>query len=233
LRLTPDGLYVAATLAILVVWPYPEEARRFLWVLLPVLFGQSLLAVRAALQGNIRSALLAKLAFAAAILIMVLPVLAFFVQRYHAAAESGRPEAAHNTLWYVPNPADAERWVGMQAAMIATLQQGAGLVPASDCILASRPDIVNYFAHRMSTYPPPPSTPDVRFEQELRSIGCHYLFSIIATDPNRRLAPLYPLNRIPGGFTARLACAAPDDHYTDPNPVCLLTELSDASPGRP
>lgn len=230
----PDGLYLLASLAVLVVWPYPEEARRFLWVLLPVLLGQALLVLKTLLQPDeTRSggATLVKVTLAAGILGMALPAQSFLLQRSRAAAASPIPEAAHNALWYVPSVADAERWVGMQVVMIATLEQAGSVVPPSDCILATRPDIVNYFARRISTYPPSPSIPDAQFPGQLRSIGCHYLFSIVATDPNRRLAPLYPLGRIPGEFDTVLACAAPDDRYDSPEPVCLLTELKPANGG--
>lgn len=227
-RRTPDGLYVACTLAILVVWPYPDEARRFLWVLLPVLLGQLLLATRALSQAWRLGAMGASLSRgvpAALALTMVLPAQAFLWQRHHLAAASPLSEAAHNVLWYVPNSADAERWVGMQAGMIATLVQAQAVVPSADCIIATRPDIVNYFAHRISAYPPAPATPDALFARQLRASGCHFVFSIVATDPGRRLSPLYPLPRIPDQFDARLACATPDDRYKEPQPVCLLVEL--------
>ena len=37
LRLRPEAVYLLAYLLIVLFWPYPEEAQRFLWVILPLL----------------------------------------------------------------------------------------------------------------------------------------------------------------------------------------------------
>src|SRR5262249_32659705 len=108
-----------------------------------------------------------------------------------------------------------------------TLSHIAEVVPTSDCVVTTRPDILSYFGHRSSTYPPAPWTADADFEAKLRSSGCRYVFSIIATDPNRRLSPLYPLARIPGRFDPVMTCAMPDDSFSGPDPVCALVRLKD------
>jgi hypothetical protein len=224
---TADGLYVLASLVVLALWPYPDEARRFIWVLLPILLGQLLLTVRSLVVIDLRWQTLPPAVVMIVIALLIAPGLMLMVHRYSAARDSATPEAAHQVLWYASDTAQAEYAVDVQLSMIGTLSHLQDVVPASDCVIATRADIVNYFAHRRTAYPPAPQTPEADFAGQLRGTGCHYVFSIIATDPGGHLSPLYPLTRIPGQFDPVMTCAPVDVMSADPDPPCVLVKLKD------
>jgi hypothetical protein len=220
-----DSLYAVANLLVLVVWPYPDEAARFLWVLLPILLAQPLLVAAGCWRDTPRRVVVATSVWALALLVLALPALVRAADRFVAATHSAVPEASRYILWYRADSANAAHYVGMQLAIINTLRALPSVVPANDCVIATRPDIVTYFGRRQSTYPPPPWEPDDTFLPRLRMTGCHYLFAIIATDPGHHLSPLYPLLRIAGHYEPVMVCPGPDGGAPTGDPVCALVRL--------
>ena len=195
-KLRPDGIYVAAYLAILLVWPYPEEAQRFLWVLVPLLLAQPILSI-AEFRRELADARVPRLITATSagtILLMVLPALALAADRYRSAAYADLPGARGLVPWYDADPVAAEQVVSTEVILINAMQSIPQQVPASDCVLATRPDLVNYFGRRRSVFPPLGSMPDSEYPAAQRQSGCRYVFGMSSTD-KRYPDPLYPLRR--------------------------------------
>jgi hypothetical protein len=178
---------------VLLVWPSPWEAKRFLWVVLPVLLAQPLLLAAALRRPRLRegtAALLAALALA-----MALPAVAFAGERYREAAYTDLPpEARDMSLWYRPDPASAREAVESQLAMIGAMRLLAQAVPAGDCVIAIRPEWINYFGHRRSMPPPLNSVPDPGFTTMILQSGCHYAFGLGSNDVI--FPALHPLQRL-------------------------------------
>jgi hypothetical protein len=179
------------------VWPYPEEAQRFLWVLVPLLLAQPILSIaefrREAADARIPS--LITVASAGTILLMVLPALALAADRYRSAAYTDLPGARGFVSWYYADPIASERAVTVAVMTINAMQSIPQQVPASDCVIATRPDLINYFGRRRSVFPPPGSLPDSELLQALRESGCRHVFGMSGTD-KRYPDPLYPLRRV-------------------------------------
>jgi hypothetical protein len=213
-QLRLEALHVLANLGILLIWPFPEEAARLLWVILPLLLAQPLLWVLAAAPGHARDVRTRLFASAGAVvmLILLLPALAFGVSRWRAAAASPIPAARAYVDWYQLNPDFAVFDVGFEISVIDLLQRAQELVPARDCVMAARPDLVNYYARRWSYLLPESRIPDQRFEQQLRSPGCHYVFVYNASD--RR----YPDSMYPAARMAGFADVILEGHLPDARP---------------
>ena len=78
--------------------------------------------------------------------------------------EAGAPKASLNAL------SVAKRSLAFfESAFISAMQLIPSEVPEADCVLATRPDLVNYYAHRRSKPPPLNSVPDPQFAAMARS----------------------------------------------------------------
>jgi hypothetical protein len=228
LRLRPDAVYMLAYLLIVLFWPYPEEAQRFLWVILPLLLAQPLLLLgqwRGKTLGE-RQPRLAACALAGALLLLAIPSLAMASDRYRNAAYSGLPAARNLISWYggSADPGDDLHRAFSQVVIMDALRRIDEEIPADACVVAIRPDLVNYFGRRRSTFPPPDSIPDPYFRKMLRATGCHFVFMSSAAD-NRFPVPLYPLQRL--GDKIRVLDYV-DQHDPPParlNVACMLAEI--------
>lgn len=172
-RLQPDGLYVVVHLAILLVWPFPEEAARFLWVLLPLLLAQPLLLLSEWRAAN-RPAVAALLCAPA--LLLALPAIALAGERYRLAAYEDIPEVRGYVNWYQRDEGAARQSAEIYAVIVSSIQAIAEQVPANDCVIGVRPDLINFYGHRLAGDPPLNSVPDPEFGEMLRRSGCGYIF---------------------------------------------------------
>lgn len=191
--LAPDAVYILVYLALLLVWPSPADAQRFLWPLLPVLLAQPLLLAAARSRPAARQG--AAVVLAAAMLSMALPDIALAAGRYRDAAYSGLAQDPRGlVVWYWPDPRQARESVESQLAIVEVLERIPRLVPEADCVIATRPELVNYYGHRRSLMPPLNSTPDAAFAASVAESGCHYALGVASGDD--RYPPLHPLQRL-------------------------------------
>jgi hypothetical protein len=226
IRLEPDAAYLLAYLAIVLIWPYPEEAQRFLWVILPVLLIQPLLLLAAPRKQTsaLYSTMAATAAFAALALLASLPVLVQLAGRYWSAPYSEIPNAREMVSWYGKDPAHSREAVIYENAFISAMQLVPAEVPETDCVLAARPDLVNYYAHRRSTLPPLNSVPDPQFAAMARSSGCNYVYGMAFKD-NQFSAPLHPLPRLAGEVRVIYVNAVYDEASGNNNILAALARF--------
>lgn len=222
-RLKPDGVYVAAYAAILLLWPYPGEIPRLLWVVLPVLLVQPILVAaewRHESPARAPTRLLTA-ACAAALLCMALPAISDAADRYRAAADSALPGARGFESWYTTAPSQSSLHVGSESALIEALRQVSDGVPTQDCVVSVRPDWINYYARRRSDLPPRDTLADPQFGARLHASGCRYLFASIFADRNFPV-PMHPLQRIGDRFEVLQYMAVPGVASTQPLSVLAI-----------
>jgi hypothetical protein len=191
-RLEPDAVYALGNLGVLGLWPYPEEAWRFLWVLLPIFFVQILLLGRSLRRPKVLAPLVA-----AAVLAMALPQVAEAAQRRLAARASDIPGAGTFIDWYGQDADLSANTVGAQVSIIGAIQSLEQALPADDCVISVRPDLIGYFGRVRSVSAPRNTVPEPYFTELLHRSGCHYVFvlnSATAFDP-----ALHPMQRLGGG----------------------------------
>jgi hypothetical protein len=196
--LKPDAIYLALYLFAVLVWPFdPNDAQRFLWPVLPLLMAQPVLVLsqwRNDSNSNRRlQAALAGLALAT--LCFTLPEIAVASERYGEAGASGIPGARGLRTWYQSSPTKAARRTAGEALVIGMLRRMGSEVPPGDCVVSIRPDLVNYFAGRLSAWPPTDAVPDPEFTRELHAAHCRYLFVTTASYSGYPV-PLHPLQRL-------------------------------------
>lgn len=195
IRLEPDAVYLAACSVVVLLWPYPEEAQRFLWVMLPPALLQPLLLLATLRRGRVAEQLAATVVLAAMLLLLLLPTLKLGADRYWSAPYSEVPGARAMISWYGEDEAHSRDAVAAENAFIDAMRLLKDQVPENDCILTTRPDLVNYYARRRSTFPPLNSTPDSEFAAMARRSGCHYVFGMAFKD-NIFPETMHPLGRL-------------------------------------
>jgi hypothetical protein len=224
--LRTEALYLVAYLCLLVVWPFPEDAKRLLWPALPLLLAQPLLVVRewprfrAKFDSELQPVVLA----AAAMLTMATPAVAFAAECYRDASFTHLPGAREYVGWYRLDRDSAADEVLTQSTEIAAIGRIQDEIPEQACVLATRPDFINYFANRRAETPPPDSVPDPEFANLLRSSRCRFVFMSNVSDklfPH----PLHPLHRLNGPLHVldydREMAAPPRQGYA----LCILAAL--------
>jgi len=226
IRTKPDAVYVVCNLAILLVWPYPEEAQRFLWVLVPLLIAQPiLLATRptTASYGSRGSQYLTAAA-AAAILVGIIPACALASDRYRAAFYTDLPESRFFVAWYGQDQQHGWDVATMQTAMMNSMRSIADSVPATDCVIATRPDLINYLGRRRSYLAPLNSIPDPWFLRRVLASGCHFVFGMSTID-GRYPVPLFPVGRLGTNVKVILYNNIPDEHVGKSRLTSVLARL--------
>jgi hypothetical protein len=195
LRLKADGLYLAAYLAIVLVWPFPEEAWRFVWVVLPIAACQWVLLVAEALRVPADAAVLrvGTVLLALAVLVPAVPSVSFAAQRYLAAAGPSLLPARGIAAWYDVDA--AAHATHAQLARSAAMRRIAQQTPADACVISVRTDLVNFYGDRRSYLPSINSIPDPYFQDLLRAPGCRYVFMSTITYSRYPVA-LHPAQRL-------------------------------------
>jgi hypothetical protein len=227
IKIKPDAVYIASNMAILVVWPYPEEAQRFLWVLVPLLIAQPLLAAieqRHRMSVSRISPWLA-CALSTCILFMTLPALSLASDRYRSALFTDLPNARTFVSWYSEDEAYSWNVVEIQTAMINSMHRIAEEVPTSDCVIATRPDLISYFGKRRSYFPPLNSAPDPQFGRQLRASGCHYAFGMSSIDQRYPIS-MFPMARIGSNIDVVFYGTIPGESTNKTKLISMLVKMN-------
>ncbi len=194
-----DGLYVSFYLLLMLIWPFPGEAQRFVFVILPILLVQGLWLLakfpRVALMQK-RLALVPAVTLAA-LTVVTLPQLLLHLDRFSMPLPDEVSSFRHSAGWYHPNPIIATYEVYHSARMVAALKNAAALVPPHDCILSIKPSIVSYYTKRVSKSPPAASVPLTEFDRDIQQRRCSYLFLVAFSSPTFN-EPFFPLARLNG-----------------------------------
>jgi len=186
-------LYCAAYFAILLIWPFPAEAPRFMWLLIPVLLGIAQLRL-GSLQGT-GAARILTLLLPLMIITIALPEVLLTVQRFNAARQGNYPlEVRHLREWYEPDPEEAEAKAVEHLLFVASMQKVSALVPVKDCVFSIKPALVALYSQRRSRPPPPENSTDADFWKEVVNGKCPYVLMLNMHSPS--FADLYPLDRL-------------------------------------
>ncbi|MBL6749268.1 MAG: hypothetical protein ISP90_02050 [Nevskia sp.] len=226
-HLADDAVYLAAYAAILCVWPFPEEASRFLWVIVPVLAVQPVLALTALRRtagGGFSLRRVALAATGALLAAALVPALVRGAARVAAAADSPLPDARAYVSWYKADPAEAYEEVNAEIVMARDLRQIQAQVPPQDCVLAVRPDLINFYARRKAALVPLASVPDPLFGQLLRASGCVFVFMNTRRD-SAYPDVLHPLSRLGDGIDMVFNDAVPNPPGSGRFVISMLARL--------
>lgn len=198
-RLKLDGVYIAAYLLVILVWPYPSEAERFMFAVLPVLAVEGILLLyRLPLRTPLRSAL--SVTVVAVLLLVMSPDLALNGRLFLQPVPDDLRSLKQTYLWYASGIEDRTRGLAYQRASIDSLRSLKNLIPPNQCVFAVKPSLVGYYANRIAKGPPPSGLDSEQFNSELKKDNCQYLYLFPFPTPSYPMA-FYPAPRLKDRYT--------------------------------
>jgi len=147
-----DGLYVAVYLGTILVWPYSYEARRLLFVVLPLLLVQGLamaewVGSRTTNPVSVRRR--AATAYLAILGVTALPAILLMQERLIAGFHDSNRRYAVAASWYTyPNVNRAKERIGEEVALARAWQASRSKVSAGECVYHPKPVAFMLYANR-------------------------------------------------------------------------------------
>jgi hypothetical protein len=155
-----DAWFLAGSLALLLVWPFPEVMPRLLFPLMPLLLvyaalGGRTLAERAPARGaQTTAAWWPALLPLLLVVIIAVPDTVKLTQRYGQATGTFAAWRASREWLQAPNLAAARADVNFKRTLIALMRQSATLVSPDQCIYTLQPGPAMYYTRHVS-FPAP------------------------------------------------------------------------------
>lgn len=191
-----DGMYSGLYIGLVFIWPFPAEARRLLFVIVPVLLVQCLL-----LLGKLKPLVLARQRVLSGHLLVLLvaviaaPDLLLTARRFVQPLPDQTSHFRRSQDWYVPDVVEARNNVLFDEALTGHLKTLPGLVPEDGCVYAIKPSLVGYYAGRISMAPPRLNWNEAEFNAYLDKTNCRYFYLMAFASPTFPEL-YYPLSRM-------------------------------------
>lgn len=216
-----DGVYVVLYGALLLVWPFPAEARRLSYVLIPILLVQGLLLLRSlGLRIDRAHGGFLPTLFACVLNIAILPTLILTVHRFNEPLTPDTAVARHTEDWYLDDRQQAADAAHSFIKILIDLRHSGGIVPEGQCIFAIKPSVVSLYSGRTSRTPPPASADDAAFDRDIA--GCRYAYALMYVTPSFHQA-FYPIGRLSG--RAHPLSVAKEGEGTEKKTYSALVEI--------
>lgn len=217
-----DGFYSAAYLALILVWPFPAEAQRLLFAIMPVLLVQGVLLLELIPSLKIsRVAIRPVYILFLAVSLIILPDLALTIERFLGPAPEEFADYRRTPGWYAIDPNEAHLNVAANKLLAAHLGSLSTVVAKGECIYGIKPSIVGYYSGHVSMIPPRPHFDQTEFDAYLQKKNCRYFYMMGFLSPSFPEA-YYPLRRLRASLRI-VSVAQPVDRRSDP--IGMLAEL--------
>lgn len=191
-----DGFYAAAYLALILLWPFPAEARRLLFVIMPVLLTQGVLLLGRLPKLRIRQRDVRPVYILFLIVSLIItPDLVLTVKRFLEPMPEGIAEYRRARGWYEVDPDRARMNAADSKELVTHLTSLRTAVPENECIYGIKPSVIGYYAGRISMIPPMPNFDQADFDTYLMKTNCRYFYMMGFSSLSFR-APYYPLARL-------------------------------------
>ena len=183
-----DAAYLLSYLAIILLWPYPAHARRFLFVLLPILFAYAVLGISACVKA--RTAWVRGAVAYAVIVILILLALPTTVSMWRDLKQE--PVLARMPSRYLaPSLATARSDTDGLAPIYELLATLPAEVPSGGCVSSVIPEQLMFYTRRRGAALAESRGDATRLRRML--MNCPYVFMIATTAyPADGLPPMYP-----------------------------------------
>jgi len=217
-----DGIYVVSYLVIILLWPFPAEAKRFVYVIVPILLVHGLLVLeRVPLRLPVVKPLALKLLVALPICILLLPDLALTAKRFFTPLPDVAEDFRRSILWFGGAPNQATQKLLLERALVDAHRAAGRMVPEGGCVFSIKPSILGLYGQRVSYIPPREEWTDQVMEQYLAEKGCQHVLMLSLVSPSFR-SSYYPLERLQRRMTMVHAWHLPGSSSI---PVAILARM--------
>ena len=181
--------YAFLYVLVVLVWPYPDHATRFLWPVAPVFLGYGLGLVSSLPSRRI------PLGIATAVFIAAIaPGWRHFAARGVEPMPPALADYRGSELWLADlPPAAAASNVRLIALVNASMQESGRLVPEGECVFSVHPERMMLLARRASRAPPLPAAAPAAFDVGIQA--CRYAH-VVYTSGHPAYPAGYPAGRV-------------------------------------
>ena len=223
-----DAVFFAFYLAMILVWPYPSEAMRFITFLLPLLFLYALLGVQRLAQTFPASS---RSKTRAPALLALLVALASATTIWHfldlatlTVDEELRGEQRTQMYFTTPDRATALRSAEGNARIRLTAREATRLIPADDCAYATLPSLLEMHGPvRVLPYPDR-FVEGIPVESQLRLCNYFFVSGLRGNSPSHQ--PFHPAEKLRAWTTPLLVADLGDGSIV----AALLIRQSGTAP---
>ena len=196
-RLEFDALYVLFYLTLIIVWPYPNHMRRFLFVVFPLFLYYGYVAVKI-FAVYARSGAIAPFAFPlyCAIVGALFAPSSVTMLRQVAVYGAEFGDLVRSPQWYMyDTPLKAAAALDKMKRVIWAMRGIDEHIPRDGCVSATVPQFIPLYGKRHGEGLPEQSVPDEELFEALRT--CPYVFMMSVTQwPPADYPNMYPYHRI-------------------------------------
>jgi len=219
-----DAVYILFYMTMLLIWPWPGEAQRLLYVIVPIVVGYGIrtMGLVARWVGR-HTRYPVQYVVPALLMFAILPPLLICVHRRLQEVPAEIAVVKYIPTYYSGFPQDYHVAVAT-AQILADLPQVSQRVPESECVFQIKPSAVVLLAGRMSRLPPPVDANDEEFTKSIKN--CRYAYVMKIQSPTTRVA-FYPRDRLRSEY--RTLTVLPDKVAPDDGPLAELLELLPAA----
>lgn len=216
-----DGYYVACYLGLVLLWPFPLEAARFVFVVVPIVLVQGLWFIGSVRPDRSTAVRLRNRYVAlAGLVLLVLPGWLVVGSRLMLAS-AGERNHLRQAVWYTADSIESARTaIAVQETVIRSWRKLASVVPENECVYHVEAPMLMMYVDRVS-YPPPLARSQIEFDR-LATACRHFLLGAYVRPPFP--VPYYPRQYLSERATVRMVARLKD--RPDAALVAVLIERS-------
>lgn len=222
-----DALYTFLYIVLLFMWPHPEEAPRYSFVLYPFLIANAFLLVRSLVQripGKFNQSALFALVIGI-MLICAAPSAAFIVKRYFADVPEEVADARHTQDWYGEQQFATISEAYFRMRLFANIKEIVKFVPPGECVFAIKPTVVQLLSDRAAFGPPKISESDTQFNEQIKK--CRFAYVLPFASPSYGTT-FYPVARL--GDRVKVLSKAEDEAGNRDGELIEIVNSGNANP---
>jgi hypothetical protein len=197
-----DGIYVFMYVGMILLWPFPVEAKRFDLVIVPIILMQGFLLVTTVSRLKFKSLRfdVAGFIYLSVIFLLALPSLVLIAGNHLQPVSRGMEPFKKAAWWYgwyrdgslIPRPRD----VVYAETLARGLRVITRYVPEDECIYSVKPAVVSFYSRRINKLPPREDSSDVEFNRAIDNSKCHFFFFMNDISPSISMSHFYPIQRL-------------------------------------
>jgi hypothetical protein len=191
-----DSFYLLFYFSLILVWPYPAEAKRMMYVILPILLGQGILLLNHLSRLAVsKKTLQPALIFLILLLVISLPGTLFIFGRFTQPVPAELEQYKRNKYFYYMNQNVVRLNILNVKILFEDLRSLDAKLPPKAIIYGVKPSIISFHANRLALQPPGPNSDWSSFLSKTTGSSDTYFYLMGITSPSIK-TPYYPLELI-------------------------------------
>lgn len=220
-----DGVYVFLYLGTILIWPYPDELKRLLFPIMPILIIQTSLFIKSVAddENTVKYFQIGHFILLGTLLCVLIPNLILTVHRFNLSVDENMLPFKRTLDWYKPDLADALHTSRFNKEIMSSLNDAKKYIPEGQCVYSIKPALTGIYMERISLAPPVSDVADDEFYKSINSKKCKYFYFVNGITPSYSES-YYPYSRLEGSLTImKIYNFGENQQYT----VSMLGRLKD------